>query len=65
MLLQLLITHPQRVFSRAQIEDKLYNWEQEMQSNAVEDHVHHLRKKIGTTIICTRRGLSYQLGDVP
>jgi two-component system, OmpR family, response regulator QseB len=36
-----------------------------MQSNAVEDHVHHLRKKIGTTIIRTRRGLSYQLGDVP
>ncbi|KDN13812.1 two-component system response regulator QseB [Snodgrassella communis] len=65
LLLQLLVTHPQHVFSRAQIEDKLYNWEQEVESNAVEVHVHHLRKKIGTTIIRTRRGLGYQLGEVP
>ncbi|MCO6527131.1 response regulator [Snodgrassella sp.] len=65
LLLQLLVTHPQQVFSRAQIEDKLYNWEQEVESNAVEVHVHHLRKKIGTTIIRTRRGLGYQLGEVP
>ncbi|WP_239326445.1 response regulator [Snodgrassella gandavensis] len=65
LLLQLLVTHPHRVFSRAQIEDKLYNWEQEVESNAVEVHVHHLRKKIGATIIRTRRGLGYQLGEAP
>lgn len=65
LLLQLLVTHPQRVFSRAQIEDKLYNWQQEVESNAVEVHVHYLRKKIGNTIIRTRRGLGYQLGDAP
>lgn len=65
LLLQLLVTHPQHVFSRAQIEDKLYNWEQEVESNAIEVHVHHLRKKISTTIIRTRRGLGYQLGEAP
>jgi two-component system, OmpR family, response regulator QseB len=65
LLLQLLITHPQRVFSRAQIEDKLYNWEQEVESNAIEVHIHHLRKKIGATFIRTCRGLGYQLGEAP
>lgn len=65
LLLQLLITHPQQVFSRAQIEDKLYNWQQEVESNAIEVHVHHLRKKISNTIIRTRRGLGYQLGEAP
>ena len=65
ILLQLLITHPQQVFSRAQIEDKLYNWQQEVESNAIEVHVHHLRKKISNTIIRTRRGLGYQLGEAP
>ncbi|MBI0151547.1 winged helix-turn-helix domain-containing protein, partial [Bifidobacterium sp. M0353] len=48
-----------------QIEDKLYSWEQEVESNAIEVHVHHLRKKISTTIIRTRRGLGYQLGEAP
>ncbi|WP_306807529.1 winged helix-turn-helix domain-containing protein [Snodgrassella alvi] len=49
----------------AQIEDKLYNWEQEIESNAIEVHIHHLRKKIGVTFIRTRRGLGYQLGEAP
>lgn len=65
LLLQLLVTHPQRVFSRAQIEDKLYSWQQEVESNAIEVHVHHLRKKINSKIIRTRRGLGYQLGEEP
>lgn len=64
-LLELFVTHPGQVLSRAMIEDKLYGWEQEVESNAVEVHIHHLRKKIGSRFIKTRRGLGYMLGDKP
>lgn len=65
LLLQLLVTHPGQVLSRVQIEDKLYGWDQEVESNAVEVHVHHLRKKIAHDFILTRRHLGYQLGTMP
>ena len=64
-LLELFVTHPGQVLSRAMIEDKLYGWDQEVESNAVEVHIHHLRKKIGSRFIKTRRGLGYMLGDKP
>lgn len=64
-LLEMLILRPKQIISRAQIEDKLYGWEQEVESNAVEVHIHHLRKKIGSSIIQTKRGLGYQLGTPP
>ncbi len=64
-LLEMLLAHPQHIISRAQIEDKLYSWEQEVESNAVEVHIHHLRKKIGSEFIKTHRGLGYQLGEMP
>lgn len=65
LLLQLLVTHPGQVLSRAQIEDKLYGWDQEVESNAVEVHIHYLRKKIAHDFILTRRHLGYQLGAMP
>ena len=65
LLLQLLLSNKGRILSRAQIEDKLYGWDQEVESNAVEVHIHHLRKKIGSQFILTRRGLGYQLGSEP
>lgn len=65
LLLELLLTHKQRILSRAQIEDKLYGWDSEIDSNTVEVHIHGLRKKLGKTFIKTRRGLGYQLGDKP
>lgn len=65
LLLLLLLSNRGRILSRAQIEDKLYGWDQEVESNAVEVHIHHLRKKIGTDFILTRRGLGYQLGHEP
>ena len=65
LLLQLLLSNKGRILSRAQIEDKLYGWDQEVESNAVEVHIHHLRKKIGSQFILTRRGLGYQLGNEP
>jgi two-component system response regulator QseB len=65
LLLHLLVTHPGQVFSRSQIEDKLYSWDQEVESNAVEVYIHHLRKKIYPELIQTRRGIGYQLGSLP
>ena len=65
LLLQLLLSNKGRILSRAQIEDKLYGWDQEVESTAVEVHIHHLRKKIGNQFILTRRGLGYQLGNAP
>lgn len=64
-LLQMLVSRPKHIISRAQIEEKLYSWDQEVESNAVEVYIHHLRKKIGNEFIKTRRGLGYQLGKAP
>lgn len=62
-LLELLLSQPNKIHSRAELEDKLYGWTQELESNAIEVHIHHLRKKIGSHIITTKRGLGYQLGQ--
>ncbi|RXF75572.1 response regulator [Hansschlegelia zhihuaiae] len=51
------------IASRAQIEDRLYGWQEEIESNAVEVHVHHLRAKLGREAIETVRGLGYRMGD--
>ena len=58
VLLALVEVSP-RVLSRAQIEARLYNWDSTLDSNAVEVHVHHLRKKLGGEVICTLRGVGY------
>lgn len=64
-LLEMLVSKPKHIVSRAQIEDRLYGWEQEVESNAVEVHIHNLRKKIGASVIQTKRGLGYCLGEAP
>jgi two-component system response regulator QseB len=61
-LLELLLAHPQRVLPRALIQDKLYAFEQDIESNALEVHVHHLRRKIHPKIVRTVRGVGYALG---
>lgn len=58
VLLALLEASP-RVLSRQQIEAKLYSWDNVLGSNAVEVHVHHLRKKLGEGSIRTLRGVGY------
>jgi two-component system, OmpR family, response regulator QseB len=58
VLLALAESSP-RVLSRAQIEAKLYNWDSALESNAIEVHVHHLRKKLGDKVILTVRGVGY------
>lgn len=61
-VLQALMERPQAVLSRAQLEERLYGWDEEVASNAVEVHIHHLRKKLGEGYIRTVRGLGYTLG---
>ncbi|SET29606.1 quorum sensing response regulator transcription factor QseB [Kosakonia radicincitans] len=62
-LLELLLRNAGRVLPRKLIEEKLYNWDDEVSSNAVEVHVHHLRRKLGSTFIRTVHGIGYTLGD--
>ena len=65
LLLELMLSQPKHILSRAQMEDKLYGWEQEVESNAIEVHIHNLRKKMGKNFIITKRGLGYQIGEMP
>lgn len=62
-LLEALMQNPQRVMSKAQLQDKLYDWSgAEPESNALEVHVHHLRRKIHPGVVRTVRGVGYVLG---
>jgi len=60
-LLQALMQRPGAVLSREQLEDALYGWQQEVGSNAVEVHLHHLRRKLGTDTIRNVRGVGYKV----
>jgi len=59
--LQALLESTGRVLSREQLEQQLYGWNEEVESNAVEVHIHHLRKKLGTDLIRTVRGVGYMI----
>ncbi|MBS0507643.1 MAG: response regulator transcription factor [Proteobacteria bacterium] len=61
-LLQALIQARGRVLSTAQLHDCLYGFEQDVESNTVNVHVHHLRKKLGAGLIETVRGQGFRLG---
>ncbi|HSW20112.1 MAG TPA: response regulator transcription factor [Ramlibacter sp.] len=58
-VLEPLIARPGVVFSRAQLEEKLFSWKDEVSSNAVEVYIHGVRKKLGAGFIQTVRGLGY------
>jgi two-component system OmpR family response regulator len=58
-VLEPMLARPGVVFSRTQLEEKLYGWKDEISSNAVEVYVHGLRKKLGSELIQTVRGLGY------
>ena len=60
-LLQALMLAAGRVLSREQLEQQLYSWGNEVDSNAVEVHIHHLRKKLGSELIRTLRGVGYTI----
>ena len=57
-----LMTHPNKIFSKANLEDKLYDFDSEVTSNTIEVYVHHLRSKLGKDFFRTIRGLGYRLG---
>ncbi|TDR84495.1 response regulator [Enterovirga rhinocerotis] len=63
-LLSALMERPSQVRSRAELEDVLYGWQEEVESNALEVHIHHLRNKIGRDAIETLRGLGYRMRAV-
>lgn len=58
-ILQSLLENAGRVMSRTRLEESLYSWKDEIDSNAVEVHIHHLRKKLGAELIRTIRGVGY------
>ena len=60
-VLQALLARPGSTLSRQQLEDKLYGWGDEVSSNAVEVYIHGVRKKLGSELIQTVRGLGYMV----
>ncbi|WP_297447994.1 response regulator [Ferrovum sp.] len=58
-LLHQLMLNIGRVQTRDQLESRLYGWGEEVESNSIEVHIHHLRKKLGNTLIRTLRGIGY------
>lgn len=64
MLLKALMENPGRVMSREQLESRLYGWGEELASNSIEVHIHHVRKKIPAGFIKTIRGIGYTVPRV-
>lgn len=60
-VLQELLLNTGKVLSRERLEQGLYGWNEEVESNAVEVHIHHLRKKLGADLIRTLRGVGYTI----
>jgi len=64
-LLRAFLDRPGAVLSRAQLEEKLYGWDEEIESNAVEVYIHALRKKLGHEFIKNVRGVGYMVPRAP
>lgn len=64
-LLYALMEKPGAVLSRQQLESKIYGWDDEIESNAVEYHIHQIRKKLGHDAIRNIRGVGYAAGEKP
>jgi DNA-binding response OmpR family regulator len=61
-LLQALMERPGAILSRAQLEDRLYGWGEELESNAISVYMHQLRRKLGDDLLHTVRGVGYYAG---
>ncbi|MFZ1641196.1 MAG: winged helix-turn-helix domain-containing protein [Candidatus Contendobacter sp.] len=64
-LLHALLEAPGTVLSREQLEERLYGWGEEVESNTIEVHIHNLRRKLNPGVIRTVRGVGYRLGEHP
>jgi two-component system response regulator QseB len=60
-LLYALMERPGRILSRAQLEERLYGWDEEIGSNVVEVHIHSLRRKLGADFVLNVRGVGYRV----
>lgn len=63
-ILRILMSNTGRVLSRSRLEETLYGWETDVESNAVEVHIHRLRRKLGSNLIRTVRGVGYLIDKV-
>ncbi|MCT9480411.1 response regulator transcription factor, partial [Acinetobacter baumannii] len=63
-ILRKLMVHPEHIITRDQLEEALYAWGEEIESNAIEVFIYQLRRKIGSSSIKTIRGLGYRMGDL-
>ena len=61
-LLEALADRPGAYLTRAQLEERLYGWDEEIASNAVEVHIHGLRRKLDAALIRNVRGMGYTIG---
>lgn len=63
-IMQVLLENPGVIYSRSQLEEKIYGWSDEVESNAVEVHIHTIRRKFGAEIIVNVRGVGYTFPKV-
>ena len=64
VILESLLAYPNKIFSKTNLEDKLYDLDTEISSNTIEVYIHHIRSKLGKNFIRTIRGLGYRLGQI-
>jgi two-component system, OmpR family, response regulator QseB len=64
-VLEALMKEPGGVVSREKLEDAVYGWGEEVGSNSIEVHLHHLRRKLGAAWIRNVRGVGYKLVEPP
>ena len=62
-VLEALMQRPGAVLSRERLEDSVYGWGEEVGSNAIEVHLHHLRRKLGADLIKNVRGVGYRISE--
>jgi DNA-binding response OmpR family regulator len=62
-ILQALMENPGRVLSKAQLEERLYGWDMENESNTIEVHIHGLRRKLGKSMVVTVRHVGYKIAE--
>jgi two-component system, OmpR family, response regulator QseB len=64
-VLEALMKEPGAVVSRERLEDAVYGWGEEIGSNSIEVHVHHLRRKLASDLIRNVRGVGYRVARLP